>query len=501
MTVLSASDGVATVNAATTNKSTEPEGVDLTSPTLDHQCFEPRRQTHVFNCRRRRTRAWSRMNELERSAAVSKTSQQPLVTGAAPVAMPSTDQGEGSCFTSRIALVAQGYQFAGGIQTVARWLAAGLREAGFEVEIFDLATSRTDIYSRRLTSPRSWFRATLLAADPSETQLTHVGANGVELEPLRYLPRVELSAELNRFDLVQVVAGGPALALAAIRSRRPIVLQVATTVALERASQFPATGAMLARWRRVMTMAVSVMERIALQRADAVLVENRVMQEIAESASKNRVYWAPPGIDVERFAPGSSGWHSEGYLLSVCRLGDPRKGLPRLIRSYSEMRTLSPSVPALVLAGGGQVPADLLQLIAELGLAQFVSVRPDVLPADLPSLYREASVYLQASYEEGLGISAIEAMASGIPVVSTETAGSLETVEHGITGWLVAQDSDVERALATRTLSVLSVDGSHMSLAARSRAVALFSDRATLSHFIEVYKQLLGPDRDSELDD
>ena len=115
----------------------------------------------------------------------------------------------------RIALITQGYQEGGGVPNAARWLAMRLRGVGMEVEIFDLAISKADAHSRRLISPASWPRSTLLAADPSDVRLTHVGANGVELEPLRYLPRAELSTELDRFDLVLVVAGGPALALAA----------------------------------------------------------------------------------------------------------------------------------------------------------------------------------------------------------------------------------------------------------------------------------------------
>jgi glycosyltransferase involved in cell wall biosynthesis len=393
-----------------------------------------------------------------------------------------------------IALVTQGYQSAGGVQTAARWLATGLRRAGFEVEIFDLATSRADAYSRRLISPASWRRPTLLAADPSEVQVTHVGANWVELEPLRYLPRAELSTELNRFDLVQVVAGAPAPALVAIRSKRPIVLLAATTVAWERASQLVATGTALALWRGGMTKAVSVMERAALQRADAVLVLNTEMLEFARSVGQTRVVMAPPGVDTESFAPRKDGWDSAGYLLSVCRLNDARKGLDRLIRSYALMRSQRQSVPALVLAGRGELPMHLTRLIAKLGLAEYVSVRSDVPQAELPSLYRGASVYLQTSHEEGLGISVLEAMASGLPVVSTETAGTQETVAHGETGWLVSQESDVEGTIATRTLSVLDFDGHAMSVSARSRADSLFSDQVTLSRFLEVYDQLIGSD-------
>jgi len=406
--------------------------------------------------------------------------------------MSGSSQAKGDANQRRIALVTQGYQTAGGVQTAARWLASGLRDAGYGVDVFDLATSRTDRYSRRLMSPASWRRNTLLAVDSSKVQGTHVGANWVELEPLRYLPRAEFSAELNRYDLVQVVAGGPALALAAIRSKRPIVLLVATTVASERASQLAATGAVLAWWRGGMTKAVSVMERVALRRANAVLVLNCEMQEFVRSVSQTRVVLAPPGVDTELFTPPAEGWNSAGYLLSVCRLNDARKGLDRLIRSYALMKKWRPSVPTLVLAGSGELPAPLTRLIAQLGLAERVIVRSDVSQSELPSLYQGASVYLQASHEEGLGISVIEAMASGLPVVSTETAGTRETVAHGDTGWLVRQGSDVTSMIAERTISIWDNDAQAMSRRARSRAVSLFSDQATLSRFLKVYDEFLG---------
>jgi glycosyltransferase involved in cell wall biosynthesis len=392
----------------------------------------------------------------------------------------------------RIALVTQGYQSPGGVPTVARWLAAGLRSKGFEVEVFDLATSRADAYSRRLTSPASWLRPTMLAHEPSDVQVTHVGANAVEVESFRYLPRTELSYELSRYDLVQVVAGTPSLALAAARCQNPIVLQVATTVASERASQLATGGSALDLWRRAMTRVTSSMERRALCRVDAVLVENSQMAELVRSVSPTQVLLAPPGVDTERFTPRPGGWDSSGYLLSVCRLDDPRKGLDRLIRSYALMTSLHSQVPDLIMAGRGELPAELKLLIAEMDLETRIHVRSNVPQAELPSLYQGASVYLQTSHEEGLGISVLEAMASGLPVVSTETAGTLETVASGNTGWLVSQESDLVPIVASRTISVLATDGHTMSAFARSRAESVFSEQVTLTRFLEVYHQLIG---------
>jgi glycosyltransferase involved in cell wall biosynthesis len=390
----------------------------------------------------------------------------------------------------RIALVTQGYQTAGGVQTVSRWLADSLRAAGLEVQVFDLATARNDAQSRRLTDPRTWRTRPLVIPDQTEPQLSHVGAIGVEIEPLRYLPRADLSAELSGFDLVQVVAGGPALALAAIGSECPIVLQVATTVAWERESQLAFNRTPLTFWRVCMTRAVSLMERAAMNRVDAILVENTRMAGYVRSVCQTRVLVAPPGVDTNRFSPSAEGWDPNGYLLSVCRLGDRRKGLDRLIRAYALIRAQRTDPPGLVLAGRGPVPPRLMRLVENLGLHQAVTFRPDVAEVELPSLYQGASVYLQTSYEEGLGLSVIEAMASGLPVVSTDTAGTRETVVHGMTGWVVGQDSEVEKLIAERTLSVWGHVACSMPVLARSRAVSHFSEEITLSMFLAVYEEL-----------
>lgn len=390
----------------------------------------------------------------------------------------------------RIAVVTQGYQTAGGIQTAARWLVNKLRATGYEVTVFDLASSRVDRYSRRLACPRTWRRASLVTIDGCEAYVNHVGANGVEIELFRYLPRRDLTSELHRAHLIQIVAGGPALALSASRAQRPIVLQVASAVAWERSSRALSTSP-LNIWRRAMSTATSRMERLALKRMSMILVLNRRMQEFVQSATRVPVRFAPPGIDTGRFSPNPGGWNSNGYMLSVCRLNDDRKGLDRLIRAYGLATRMRPSLPNLVLAGRGPFPVHLYNLLIELRLEDRVTIRSDVPFSDLPVLYREASVYLQASHEEGLGISVLEAMASGLPVVTTETAGTLETVAAGQTGWLIAQGVDVERDVAQRTLSIWEGYGDAMSRNARSRAVSMFSEGVAFSRILEVYSALL----------
>jgi glycosyltransferase involved in cell wall biosynthesis len=242
-----------------------------------------------------------------------------------------------------------------------------------------------------------------------------------------------------------------------------------------------------------MTRMTSRIEGRVLRNVGAIVVLNSAMFEHARSSGCERVVKAYPGPAIDGFAPPAAGWRRDGYLLSVCRLNDPRKGIERMIRAYAQMTKLDDSVPRLVLAGKGQLQQTLIDLIKGLGLSSRIMIRSDVDGADLPELYRGASVFIQASYEEGLGLSVLEAMASGLPVIATETAGTKETVVDGVTGWLVSQDSpiDVPRLIAERALHILRRDGIAFSVGARSRYVQTFSNQIALQSITGVYDDLL----------
>ena len=137
------------------------------------------------------------------------------------------------------------------------------------------------------------------------------------------------------------------------------------------------------------------------------------------------------------------------------------------------------------------MPKNLEELIQDLGLVERTTILSDVAQSNLPSIYQGASVYLQASYEEGLGISVLEAMACGVPVVCTCTAGTNETMLSGSTGWLLEQGSDVERSMAGGALAILGGQGHVMSREARNRVVSGFSQESTFRRFADAYDRAI----------
>ncbi|GIH21011.1 sucrose-phosphate synthase [Rugosimonospora africana] len=377
---------------------------------------------------------------------------------------------------------------------MSRWLHDALMAAeGYSVDVHTLATSSRDPSSRRLVAPGSWPRGSL-ATPAGGPSAKHWGANAVELEFMRYRPRRELTAVLRGYDLIQVVAGSPAWASAVVGTGIPVVLQVATRACWERASQLVEQPLPARAWRGAMTRLTSRAERRALAGVDAVLVENATMLAWVRSLNQGRVVKAAPGVDTSFFTPPDHPWRPDGHLLSVCRLGDTRKGLDRMVRAYAEMVRRNDAVPDLLLVGRGELPRPVRDLVTNLGLSGRVVVHRDVGLDDLVRLYQDASVFLQTSHEEGLGMTVLEAMACGLPVVSTETAGSVETVQDGQTGWLVPQlpADRIPATIAERTLRVLADPGCRFGVHARERCTAHFSSDVALGRFTSVYDDLLG---------
>jgi glycosyltransferase involved in cell wall biosynthesis len=124
-----------------------------------------------------------------------------------------------------------------------------------------------------------------------------------------------------------------------------------------------------------------------------------------------------------------------GYILNVGTL-EPRKNIVRLLEAYRLIAADLSYAPQLVIAGGkGWLSEDINKYIDSSGLKAKVVLTGYVPETDLPSLYRGAAVFAYPSLYEGFGLPPLEAMASGVPVVSSNISSIPEVV--GKAGLLV----------------------------------------------------------------
>lgn len=393
--------------------------------------------------------------------------------------------------SQRLAILSQDLSQPGnGVRSVVAFLRQVAIEAGYEVDLLSAATSSSDPASLRLTAPGSWWRGPLRVERRDEAlPHDHFGARLGELEFERYRPRRELTRRLDEASVVQVVAGTPAWAKLTRDTRAPVALQLASLARVERASALAAQRGLRRLWTAAMTAATARAERQALARSDLVLVENRAMvARLGSTGAAGRIRLAPPGTDVHRFRP--AGEPGPGYWLSVARYADPRKNVRLLFRAYSAAKAQRGDLPKLVLAGSSGPSTGDLEVAAELGIAADLELRGNIADAALPALYQGASLFLLSSNEEGWGLVMVEAMASGLPVVATQSDGAAEIVREGETGYLVPiGDSE---ALAARALALHEQPevARRMGAAARRVAEEELSLEVCGRRFVEAWRDL-----------
>lgn len=187
------------------------------------------------------------------------------------------------------------------------------------------------------------------------------------------------------------------------------------------------------RFRVPDTLVFQRLSRHIWARAGAVVANSVGLRDLARaSAPKQNIGVIPNGVDTARFYPGPP---AEGPLriLIVARLIS-RKGIPWLIEA---VKYLEEEGVELTIAGDGNQREALDALVQELGLEDRVTFLGVVGHEDLPAIYREHHIFVLPSLNEGMSNTVLEAMASGLPILMTDTGGARETVEPGRNGYLL----------------------------------------------------------------
>lgn len=176
------------------------------------------------------------------------------------------------------------------------------------------------------------------------------------------------------------------------------------------------------------------------------------------------------------------------YVLFVGTI-QPRKNVPFLLRGLAELRRRGGPPRKLVLAGGCDAAsaAQIDAAIAELGLADDVTITGYVEDWHLPLLYEGADLFVLPTLYEGFTLVTLEAMAYGTPVVATDTSSIREGV--GDAALLVPVD-DVRR-LADAMHAALTDEALRRSLIGRGRDQAgKFTWERMARETLELYREL-----------
>lgn len=249
----------------------------------------------------------------------------------------------------------------------------------------------------------------------------------------------------------------------------------------------------------VMRRIYITMERMLARRtARIITVSEALRTEMTEvfGLDPSLVTTVYNGLDLTPFLSGGDRAVSrmrhdipEGALaLGLAARFAPQKALDVLVDAAAPLLEQRKDA-YLVLAGAGPL------LDAVKTRARALPVRDRILfpgiETDMPGFLSALDIYASAAIAEGLGLGTIEAMAAGLPVVSTTAGGTPEVVEDGVTGILAPPGRPAPLTEAMMRLAKSAPLRRSMGEAGRARAIERFTESRMLADTAGVYREVL----------
>ncbi len=194
---------------------------------------------------------------------------------------------------------------------------------------------------------------------------------------------------------------------------------------------------------------------------------------------------------VDRESPRDGKWR----VVQACRL-IPKKGVATSLRAFAIFKKDNPGAEFFI-AGKGPLQSELEMLAGGLGILRDVHFVGFLPQPKLLKLYASSHLFLHPSEispnqdQEGVPNSVLEAMATGLPVVATRHGGIPEAVDHGRTGFLVAEEDHVGLANAMQLITSSPASLKQMGERAHAAVVERFGQDAQIDQLESFYEEAI----------
>jgi len=251
-------------------------------------------------------------------------------------------------------------------------------------------------------------------------------------------------------------------------------------------------------WRRQITLRrwygfLGMQKRVARKLPRILTVSSSSKRDIVDQyrIRPEQLAVVPIGVDDSHFRPRPEIARVPGRIMTTASADVPFKGLLPLVESLAKLRTERPEAH-LVVVGRLRAESPVAAAIERLGISDAVTFESGVSDNRMVDLYAEANVAVVPSLYEGFSLPAVEAMACGVPLVTT-TGGALPEVvgEDGVTGLLVPPGDVGALAIAIDRILGDPALGAKLAEAARRRILERFTWRACASATADHYRWII----------
>jgi glycosyltransferase involved in cell wall biosynthesis len=321
-------------------------------------------------------------------------------------------------------------------------------------------------------------------------------STGTFPEPLAFSLRAwdHLRKRVDDFDLVQDNQCLGYGLLAIERSGLPVLGTVHHPITIDRRIEMEHAENAYRRMTKARWYAFTKMQtRVAKRLRRIITVSQNSYADICRThqVSPERLHVVPVGVDPELFRPIPGIERNPNQIISTASADVAMKGQRYLLEALAKLRTEYPELK-LVLIGRLKEGSAAQRTIEQLGLWDAVEFVSGVTDERIVELYNESAAAVVPSLYEGFSLPAIEAMATGCPLVAT-TGGAIPEVTGKDGETCIAVDPGDSEALAAgirRALDDLA-GATRIGAAGRERVISRWSWRHTAVRTVEHYRALL----------
>ncbi len=288
--------------------------------------------------------------------------------------------------------------------------------------------------------------------------------------------------QTNRYDLVHAFFGFPTGWLC-YRSRRQLPYFISL-----RGSDVPGINPRFAMDYKILA---PLFRRIWKNASVMVSPSQGLRERARRFLPTAEIQVIPNGVDLEKFHPAVSPPDSGHIkLLTVGRLSASKR-IELLIEVMEILHGKMPNL-RLTIAGGGGLGESLKNRVHQKQISEVIQFRGRVANEEMPELYRQHDLYVSATFQEGMSNAFLEAMASGLPIITTECEGTEELIDNN--GIIIRPPTKEAFAEAIGKLVQDKRTMVKMSAAACQRAET-FTWKAAAAQYLQSYNSLMKRNR------
>jgi glycosyltransferase involved in cell wall biosynthesis len=313
---------------------------------------------------------------------------------------------------------------------------------------------------------------------------------GVHKKNLHFWRRVEIvewlfKAKLHyrklikqsNYDLIHIFFGIPTGLLCLPRPNCPYIVSL-------RGSDVPGEHARFALDYKIFGLPL---KKIWKNAAGLVACSEGLKQRGLRFLSDATIGVIPNGVELDIFRPTAELKSDNRWrLITVGRLS-PTKRIDLLIDAVELIKKQGQDVTLSIVGGGGGLK-DAQQLVEQRNLSSFISVLGRVPNDKMPDIYREHDIFVSATMQEGMSNAMLEAMASGLPIVTTRCEGVDELIKDN--GVIVENAGTADLAAAIKNV-IDNLDVYRQMRAAARLHAERFSWRSVAHQYLVCYRTVL----------